>query len=200
MSPVAVRRVLQATESRGEAVLRRHATKIKVFDADLQRLVDDMFESMRAHSGVGLAAPQIGVLQRLIVIELPPERPKNADEISEEEALKPRPGPRYILCNPELAWRSEEVEVGEEGCLSLAGWYALVPRALAVEVRYQDLQGRRRKLHAEGYLARVLQHEIDHLQGILFTDQVEDLSTLVRVNKDGEEEPVPLEMVPVVPK
>jgi peptide deformylase len=196
---MAVRRVLQATESRGEAVLRRHASKVKVFDADLQRLADDMFESMHAFGGVGLAAPQIGMLQRLIVIELPPVRPESADEVSAEEAARPRPGPRYTLCNPEFAWRSEELEVGEEGCLSLAGWYALVPRSHAVEVRYQDLHGRRRKLHAEGYLARVLQHEVDHLEGILFTDQVEDLTTLVRLNKEGEEEPVPLEMVPATP-
>ncbi len=193
-----VRRVLQATEPYGEAVLRRRANKVKSFDADLQRLADDMLESMHAHNGVGLAAPQIGVLQRLVVIELPPERPQNAEEI--DAATAPLPGPRYILCNPEFTWTSEEVQLGEEGCLSLAGWYAQVPRAQAVEVRYQDLQGRRRKLRAEGFLARVLQHEVDHLHGILFTDQVQDLSTLVRLNRQGEEEPVPPEMVPVVPK
>lgn len=190
-----VRRILQATDPHGETVLRKRASKIKVFDADLRRLADDMLESMHAYDGVGLAAPQIGVLQRLVVVELPPVRPADA---AAGEA--PRPGPRYILCNPEFSWISEEVALGEEGCLSLAGWYAQVPRAQAVEVRYQDLQGRRRKLRAEGFLARVLQHEIDHLQGVLFTDQVQDLTTLVRLNKDGEEEPVPSEMVPAPPK
>lgn len=188
---MAVRKVLQATEPHGEAVLRRRSNKVKVFDQALQHLVEDMFETLHASSGVGLAAPQVGVLQRLIVVEMPPEKGEG-----EEEDAPPRPGQRYTLCNPEFTWRSPEQQVGEEGCLSLAGWYAQVSRALGVEVRYQDPQGRRRKMRVEGFLARVLQHEVDHLEGILFTDKVEDLSTLVRF-KDGQEEPVPLELVPV---
>ena len=188
---MAVRKVLQATDSQGEAVLRRHSHKVKVFDQALQRLTEDMLETMHARNGIGLAAVQVGVLQRVIVAELPPEK-----EEGEEEGAPPRPGQRFILCNPELTWRSEEDQVGEEGCLSLTGWYAQVPRALEVEVRYQDLQGKRRKLRVAGYLARVLQHEMDHLEGILFTDQIQDLATLVRLSKEGEEEAVPLELVP----
>jgi peptide deformylase len=188
---MAVRKVLQATDPHGEGILRRKSNKVKVFDQALQRLVEDMFETMHASGGVGLAAPQVGALQRVIVVELPPEK----DEDEGEDA-PPRPGQRFTLCNPEITWRSPELQVGEEGCLSLAGWYAQVPRALGVEVRYQDLHGRRRKMSVEGYLARILQHEVDHLEGILFTDQVEDLSTLVRF-REGEAEQVPLEQVPV---
>ena len=190
-----VRPVLQATDPRGEAVLRRRSIKVKHFDQALARLVDDMVETMHACHGLGLAAPQVGVLQRVVVIELPPEREEDQDEDAPR-----RPGRRYVLCNPEITWESEERQTGEEGCLSLAGWYAEVPRAQAVEVRYQDLQGKRHKLRAEGLLARAVQHERDHLEGALFTDRAEDLSALVRLTPEGAEEPVPLHLVPVPPR
>ncbi len=173
-----VRKILQATEPRGEALLRKKASKVRTFDASLERLIDDMIDTMRAGQGVGLAAPQIGVLRRVVVVEVPLEAEK--------------PPLLLALCNPEITERSDEVQVAEEGCLSLAGWYGLVARATAVEVRYQDASGRRHKLHAEGFLARVLQHEIDHLDGVLFTDRLEDPASLVRVTDEGEE-PVPPE-------
>ncbi len=188
---MAVRKVLQATDPRGEAILRRKSNKVRRFDGALEQLVADMFDTMQAAPGVGLAAPQVGALQRVIVAELPAER--GSDE-GEEEA--PRPAQRYALVNPEIQRFSEEQQVGEEGCLSLAGWYGQVRRSQAVEVRYQDLKGRRHKMRAEGFLARVLQHEIDHLEGILFTDQMEDLTTLVRLTSEGQE-PIPLEQVPL---
>jgi len=177
-----VHRILQATDPRDEAVLRRKASRVRRFDDPaLERLIADMLETMRAYQGVGLAAPQIGVLQRVIVAELPAER-----EGQEEKARRPR---TFVLCNPEITALSQEQQVGEEGCLSLAGWYGEVARAQAVEVRFQDRHGRRKKMRAEGFLARVLQHEIDHLEGILFTDRVTDLSTLVRPAEEGEEAP-----------
>jgi peptide deformylase len=193
---MAVREVLQATESHGEAVLRRRSIKVKSFDQALARLVDDMVETMHTYNGLGLAAPQVGVLQRVIVIEMPAEREEG--ETPTEEAVR-RPGRRYVLCNPEIGWMSDEQQIGDEGCLSLAGWYAQVPRAQTVEVRYQDLRGKRRKLHVEGLLARAVQHETDHLEGTLFTDRIEDLSTLTRLTPEGEEEPVPLQLIPPVP-
>lgn len=173
-----VRKILQATEPRGEAVLRKKASKVRAFDASLERLIEDMVDTMRAGQGVGLAAPQIGVLRRVVVVEVPMEAEK--------------PPLLLALCNPEITGRSDEVEVAEEGCLSLAGWYGLVARASAVEVRYQDASGRRHKLRAHGFLARVLQHEIDHLDGVLFTDRLEDPASLVRITDQGEE-PVPPE-------
>ncbi len=173
-----MRKILQATEPRGEVVLRKKANKVRSFDASLERLIEDMIETMRAGQGVGLAAPQIGVLQRVVVIEVPLEAEK--------------PPLLLALCNPEIVARSAEEAIGEEGCLSLAGWYGPVARANAVEVRYRDVAGRRRKLRAEGFLARVLQHEIDHLDGILFTDRLADPTSLVRITEQGEE-PVPPE-------
>jgi peptide deformylase len=178
---MAVRKVLQATEPRGEAILRRKSKKVRVFDKDLQRLVDDMIETMREYYGVGLAAPQVGVLRRVIVVELPPQQE------GEEEDAPEKPGQLFVMCNPEITEQSEEQVRGEEGCLSLAGLYGEVPRSDTVSVRYQDLQGRRRRLNAEGYLARIFQHEIDHLEGVLFTDRVEDLSTLRRLTEEGME-------------
>jgi peptide deformylase len=188
---MAVRKILQATERRGEAILRRKSNKVRDFGAGLESLVSDMFETMNTYRGVGLAAPQVGVLQRVIVAELP--APVQQDEEGQETGE--RPPLRLALCNPKVAWSSDDQDVGEEGCLSLEGWYAKVPRAQAVEVRYQDLQGRRRKVRAEGYLARILQHEIDHLEGVLFTDRVQDLGSLVCQTETGPE-PVPREAVP----
>jgi peptide deformylase len=178
---MAIRKILQATEPRGEAILRRKSKKVRVFDKDLQRLVDDMVESMREYYGVGLAAPQVGVLQRVIVVELPPEKEDEGEDAPE------KPGQLFVMCNPEITDQSEEQVRAEEGCLSLAGLYGEVPRSETVEVRYQDLRGRRRRLYAEGYLARIFQHEIDHLEGVLFTDRVEDLSTLRRLTEEGME-------------
>jgi len=184
-----VRNVLQATDPRGEAILRRKSSKVRRFDEALERMVGDMVETMQASHGVGLAGPQVGALKRVIVAQLPSEKEED------EQDGPPQPRPVLALCNPEIHWQSEERELGEEGCLSLAGWYGQVPRAHAVKVRYQDLKGRRRKIHAEGFLARILQHEVDHLQGTLFTDRVEDLTTLVRLTQEGEE-PISLEEVP----
>ncbi|MGB9724008.1 MAG: peptide deformylase [Chloroflexia bacterium] len=180
---MAVHRVLQATDPRDEVVLRRKSSRVRRFDQALERLIADMVETMRAYRGVGLAAPQIGVLQRVIVAELPAE-----GNAGQEQGSR-RPGTLFVLCNPEITASSPEEQVGEEGCLSLAGWYGEVARAQAVEVRFQDRHGRGKKMRAEGYLARILQHEIDHLEGILFTDRVTDLSTLVRPAEEGEEAP-----------
>jgi peptide deformylase len=188
---MSVKRVLQATEQRGEAVLRRKSNKVRDFGPALERLAADMIETMHAHSGVGLAAPQVGVLRRVVVAQLPAQEPQE----EEGQEVERRSPPPMVLCNPEVSWCSEQWMDGEEGCLSLAGWYGKVSRPHEVEVRYQDLKGRRRKIRAKGYLARILQHEIDHLEGVLFTDRVEDLSSVVRQTEDGPEA-VPSEAIP----
>ncbi len=188
---MSVRKILQATEPRGEAILRRKSSKVRHFDQALARLAADLVETMRAAPGVGLAAPQIGTLLRVVVVDPPPARDASGNHAGEERP----PQPALVLCNPEFSLLSEEQQVGEEGCLSLEGWYGQVPRAREVELRYQDLRGRRRKLRASGFLARILQHEVDHLEGELFTDRLEDLSTLVQVTPAGQE-PVPPEAIP----
>jgi peptide deformylase len=146
----------------GDPVLREKARPIETFDEPLAQLVADMFETMRAYRGVGLAGNQVGVAQRVLVIEVPAEE--------EGETLK------LALVNPRLSEASGQ-QVEEEGCLSIPGVYDDVKRAMKVRVQAQDPQGRPLDFTAEGYLARVVQHEVDHLDGVLFTDR---LSTLRR--------------------
>lgn len=134
-------------------VLRAKAKKISRFDHYLERLVNDMWETMREAPGVGLAAPQIGESIRVLVAEY------------EEEHV--------ALVNPEILKRSEEIEYGTEGCLSIPGLVGDdVPRHYAVTVKGRDPKGKEIRVKAEGWWARVLQHEIDHLDGILYIDHI----------------------------
>ena len=135
----------------GDEVLRRKALQVKRFDAALGRLLDDMVESMHHYEGIGLAAPQIGVSKQLVVIQIP-----------EGELLE--------LVNPEIVASSGE-EIDVEGCLSVPETYGEVERCTNVTVVARNRRGEEVQLEAEGLLARALQHEIDHLQGILFTDK-----------------------------
>ena len=149
--------------------LRTPSQKIGRVDAQIRRLAADMRETMKAARGVGLAAPQVGVPRRLIVIGVP----KDYDDDWPD-------GLELTLINPEMVRFGGE-QVGEEGCLSIPGWVGEVTRYERVTVRAQDLDGKDMRIKANAYLARVLQHEIDHLDGILFTDRMADLSTLRRV-------------------
>lgn len=153
-------------------VLRQKAHKIKQFDAGLKRLAQDMFETMRANVGVGLAANQINQLIRIIVVELTPDP---EDDAPGSKAV------RLALCNPELVEGKGRV-LAHEACLSLPGWTGEVPRYANVVVKGQTLDGKPTRVKADGWFARVLQHEIDHLNGVLFTDRVEDLSTLRKLD------------------
>lgn len=155
-----------------DPVLRRKANKIKQFDASLKKLAADMFETMRAANGIGLAGNQVGVLLRIIVVELTP------DPEEDEPGSK---AIRMAICNPEIV-DSSGTQVGPEGCLSLPGWVGDVPRFARVTVRGQSLDGKPLKIKADGLFARALQHEVDHLEGILFTDRVEDISTLRKLS------------------
>lgn len=141
-------------------ILRRKSRRVKTFDGALQQLVDDMLETMHQAHGLGLAAPQVGVLKRVIVIQMP------------EDEEDPESGKRYVLVNPEVI-RAEGEEKAEEGCLSIPGYVGQVKRAAKVVVRAQTPKGRRIRVAGEGLLARALQHEVDHLDGILYIDRVE---------------------------
>jgi peptide deformylase len=143
-----------------EPVLRRKARPVTRFDAQLQTLVDDMIETMRQAPGVGLAAPQVGISERLIVVEY------TTDEEKEDAPKK-----LYVVANPEIKERSEETVLGVEGCLSIPGLQGEVERAAAVTVRGRTRRGQPIKIKAGGWLARIFQHEIDHLDGIVFTDR-----------------------------
>ena len=143
-------------------VLRQKAKKVTAFGPALKQLVDDMVETMREASGVGLAAPQVAVSQRVIVVEYAPEP---------EDDQEPESPKLYRIVNPEIIKVSEEMEIGSEGCLSLPGYAGDVERHAAVTIKGFNLQGKPIKIKAEGWLARIFQHEIDHLDGILFIDR-----------------------------
>jgi len=150
-----------------DPILRRKARPVAAFDKKLQSLIDDMVETMRAAPGVGLAAPQVSVLDRVIVVEYA-EEPPAEPERTEAEPPKPR---LYVLVNPEVVRASDENVLGVEGCLSIPGLIGEVERNLTVQVRGLNRRGRPVKVNAEGWLARIFQHEIDHTNGILFTDR-----------------------------
>jgi len=160
-----------------DAVLRRKARPVTAFDKDLLALIDDMIETMRDAPGVGLAAPQVGLSQRLIVVEY--AEPPEASEGEEPQEVKPK---LYIMVNPEIVKMSPETELGVEGCLSIPGIVGEVERAHMVHVKGLNRRGQPMKLKAEGWLARIFQHEVDHLNGVLFTDRA------TRVWKPAEEE------------
>src|SRR5215217_2784809 len=136
-----------------ERILRGKAKRVGRIDDSTKRLIDDMIETMREAPGVGLAAPQVGVPLRVIVVEY-------EDEL-------------YSVVNPEIVKSSGQV-TDEEGCLSAPNWQAPVTRATTVLVKGRDRNGKEVRIKAEGWLARIFQHEVDHLDGILFLDKVHD--------------------------
>lgn len=143
-----------------DPLLRKKSRPVTGADSQLiRRLVPSMFETMYKAPGIGLAAPQIGSLLRLVVIDLAPEK-------------KPQP---MVLINPEIIARSTELATREEGCLSLPDQYADITRSAEVKVRFEDQAGMRQEMSAEGLLAACIQHEIDHLEGVLFVDYLSAL-------------------------
>jgi peptide deformylase len=141
--------------------LRRKARKVTDFGKDLQTIIDDMVETMRVAPGVGLAATQVNVPLRVIVVEY-------GDE--EDEDIPPR---LYLVVNPEIIRYSQEAVTGTEGCLSVPGFVGDVERALSVTVKGFNRRGQPLRIKANGWLARIFQHEVDHLDGVLFVDRAE---------------------------
>jgi peptide deformylase len=133
---------------------------VKTVDAGVRALVDDMFETMYEAPGVGLAAIQIGVPKRIVT----------ADTAKKDEEKRPQ-----VFLNPEVVWSSEDKASYEEGCLSIPEYYEEVERPTQVKVRYMDIDGKTQEIEANGLLATVLQHEIDHLNGVLFIDHISKL-------------------------
>jgi peptide deformylase len=158
-------------------VLRRKARSVTSFDNDLQTLVEDMIETMREAPGVGLAAPQVGISERVIVVEY-----------VEDEEDEDAPKRLYVMVNPEIKEFSPETEEATEGCLSVPGLQGEVERALAITVKGLTRRGQPMKVKARGWMARIFQHEIDHLNGVVFTDRAS------RVWKPQPEQP-PLDNV-----
>ena len=140
--------------------LKRKAEPVEKVDAATRRLMDNMLETMHAANGVGLAAPQVGVLKRVIVVDT---------------ARKDEKPLRLRMANPEIVWASEEIELRDEGCLSFPEQFAEVRRPAKVRVRYLDHENEIREIEAEGLLSVCVQHEMDHLDGVLLVDRVSAL-------------------------
>ncbi len=153
----------------GDPVLRREADPVDAFDEELHALVEDMFETMYHADGVGLAAPQVGISRRILVVDVRDEEDPD--------------GGRWALVNPTVAWTSSQVDKSTEGCLSIPGLEELVTRPAEVEIRGFDPTGTEVSIPAEGLLARALQHEIDHLDGVLFLDRVSALKRRMLLKK-----------------
>jgi peptide deformylase len=184
---MAVRRILQVEIPEDYKVLKTKSVRVGRFDEGLRTLAADMVETMRDSSGVGLAAPQIGLLRRLIVVEVQ----ALIEELEDGTQRELKPAELYVMVNPEILKSSEETFAVQEGCLSLPGRYGEVVRKTWISLRYQDLEGkeqRLKQLEATPYsLGHIVQHEIDHLDGVLFTEKLTDIATL----KDLREEARP---------
>lgn len=162
-------------------ILRRKANRVTQFDAQFQQLVDDMVETMIDAPGVGLAAPQVAVSQRLIVVRLPD------DEESKQEYGN-EAGKLYVVANPEIVKASKEMVEGVEACLSIPGFFGRVDRHEAITVKGLDRNGKPIRIKASGWLARVFQHEIDHLDGRLYIDIASKVWEAKPEDEDDERE------------
>ncbi len=151
-----------------DPVLRKKCEPLEKVDADLKKLMDDMLETMYAAPGIGLAAVQVGILKRLIVIDI----------YKAEEKKNP-----IFLINPQIIYQSEKTSVYEEGCLSLPGQYAEIERPAECTLKYIDYNGQEKELKADGLLATCVQHEVDHLNGILFIDYLSKLKKDMIIKK-----------------
>lgn len=153
---MALREILIVPDPR----LKKECEPVEEVNDEIKTLLDDMLETMYAAPGIGLAAPQIGVMKRVVVMDV-------SDDKDKPEPLK--------LINPEIIWESEETSIYQEGCLSIPEQYADVERPAEVGMRYMDENGEMHEIEADGLLATCIQHEIDHLDGVLFTDYLSAL-------------------------
>jgi peptide deformylase len=152
-------------------VLKTKARSVETVDDSIRQLMDDMLETMYAAPGIGLSANQVGVLQRIVVL----------DVARENEPAQP-----LRLINPEIVWQSDALATYNEGCLSIPDLYADVERPAEIKFRYLDPDGRKRDMHATGLLATCVQHEIDHLNGVLFIDHLSALKRNMILRKLGK--------------
>ena len=151
-----------------DPILRKKCKPLEKVDINTKKLMDDMLETMYAAPGIGLAAVQIGILRRLVVIDIS----------KEEEKKKP-----IFLINPSIVYQSKKTSVYEEGCLSLPGQFAEIERPAECLLKYIDLSGKKKELKAEGLLSTCIQHEVDHLNGILFIDYLSKLKKEMIIKK-----------------
>ena len=173
----------------GDPRLRRKSKPIRKFNQTLRQLADDMVETMRSAHGVGLAAPQIGINERLIVVEMPTEGFED----------DPQAGKLFAVVNPEIVRARGEKVLGDEGCLSIPGYIGEVERPSIATIKGFDVNGKPVRVKTFDYLARIFLHEIDHLDGVLFIDYIDDPEKLRRIVHDPETDEYYEEPVAVLP-
>ena len=157
----------------GDRVLRQPAKRVAKVDNNLRNLVRKMLQTMYSEDGIGLAAPQVGMNKQLLVVDADPENSA---------------APPLVLVNPKIVSYSDELAAGQEGCLSIPGVYLDVVRPAAIEVSFKDETGKPRKMKVDDLVARVIQHEMDHLSGVMFVDRVENAIALNQeLKKNGFE-------------
>ncbi|WP_421730642.1 peptide deformylase [Brevundimonas sp.] len=175
---MAIRRILTIDNAADLAVLKKVSTPVEAVDADVQTLMDDMLETMYAAPGIGLAAVQIGDTRRVVVMDLGDGEPTTdaevVDEAGEDAEANRVANPRFFV-NPEILWASDEQFCYEEGCLSIPEYFDKVERPARVRVAYLDRSGARIEEEIDGLYAVCFQHELDHLNGVLFTDHLSRL-------------------------
>jgi len=180
---MAIHEIIEAPDAR----LKTISTPVEVFDDNLKALVADMFETMYAASGIGLAAIQIGVPHRLVVIDLQPEdteaEPEACDHDGHHHHHQPTKKEPRVFVNPEILEPSADVKSYQEGCLSVPDIYAEVDRPARCRVRWQDLDGALHDEEMDGVMAVCIQHEMDHLNGVLFIDHLSRLKRQMALKK-----------------
>ena len=170
---MAIRKILTEPNK----ILREKSLRVENVDKDIQRLMDDMLETLYAAPGIGLAAIQVGVAKRVIVMDISRDRDRDRDKDKE-----PKKNPMYFV-NPEIVWKSEDKFTYEEGCLSVPNQFAEIDRPKQCHVKHLDYNGQPQELKADGLLSTCIQHEIDHLEGILFIDYLSKLKKEMIIKK-----------------
>jgi peptide deformylase len=178
-------------ETLNNPILRQKARPVKTIDAELQELIDNMIETMREANGVGLAGPQVNQPLRLTVVETLPKEDDDGNLVEGSREL-------FVIINPKIVSKSRKMVDGIEGCLSIPGWIGEASRHERIRVRALDRHGNKIRLRLNGWSARIVQHEIDHLDGVLFIDRLTASENLWREeeyfkeDESGEVEEVPL--------
>ena len=153
-------------------ILKRKSKTIEKVDSEVKKIMNEMLKTMYKAPGIGLAAPQVGINKRIIVMDVSPRpglKRYQEEKDKEKQVVKPNP---IQMANPEITWISEKKETDQEGCLSIPNFMGDVTRPSSCKVKYLDKNGESKELHAEGLLARCIQHEVDHINGILFIDHL----------------------------
>ena len=180
---MALRKILTEPDK----ILREKSLKVDQVDKNLQNLMDDMLETMYAAPGIGLAAIQVGVPKRIIVLDI---GSRDKTENKSDEKQKEIKNPMYFV-NPEIINKSSSNSTYEEGCLSVPGQFAEIARPEKCHIKYLDYYGKPKELFAEGMLATCIQHEMDHLEGILFIDHLSKLKKTMIVKKLSKQKEKP---------